>query len=250
MHQRCRTARHSPAGFVSSGKRLKRTEVVECSWCGASMVRRAGRVEAPTCSYECRAAWTNYCRGRTLCDWPQPYVAKSSPVRFGQCLGCDAWMRIKHSKVRYCSGQCGSKHVARTGAYIQKRRRVWFLVCSDCDLLYCARSSIQKRCGPCASLHEYRTSSDSSKVHKLIPYIGTRDRWVCQICGKRVPSRTYSHLDRLSPTVDHVVTKSEARDLGWPDEDTHALANLRLAHMICNSRRSNRGGGEQLALVG
>lgn len=45
-----------------------------------------------------------------------------------------------------------------------------------------------------------------------------------------------------APTIDHVVPLAE----GGAD----TAANVRLAHFICNSMRGNRGGGEQLALIG
>lgn len=46
----------------------------------------------------------------------------------------------------------------------------------------------------------------------------------------------------MAPTIDHVIPISHGGD------DTKA--NVQLAHFGCNNRKSNRGGGEQLALVG
>lgn len=68
-----------------------------------------------------------------------------------------------------------------------------------------------------------------------------RDRWRCGICGKRI-GKSYRYPDGRSKSVDHVVPLSQGGD------DT--AANKRAAHLGCNRRRMNRGGGEQLALVG
>lgn len=68
-----------------------------------------------------------------------------------------------------------------------------------------------------------------------------RDRWVCQICKRKVdPSIKWP--DPMSPSLDHIVPLSA----GGP----HSRANCRLAHLSCNSARGNRGGGEQLLLFG
>ena len=59
-----------------------------------------------------------------------------------------------------------------------------------------------------------------------------RDNWTCWLCD-RPTSRVYSHDDPDSPTLDHVVPQSLAL---VPD---HSDANLRTAHALCNTIRSN-----------
>lgn len=71
--------------------------------------------------------------------------------------------------------------------------------------------------------------------------IGDRDGWCCGLCGKRVDrGLTYPH--RQSASLDHIVPLS----LGGK----HVLANVQIAHLTCNVAKGNRGGGEQLLLVG
>lgn len=68
-----------------------------------------------------------------------------------------------------------------------------------------------------------------------------RDRWVCGICRKRISKRMkYPHPRSVS--LDHTVPISQ----GGP----HSRANTRPAHLECNVRRQNKGGNEQLLLVG
>lgn len=67
-----------------------------------------------------------------------------------------------------------------------------------------------------------------------------RDQWKCGICTKKVDKRlAYPHP--LSASIDHVIPLTQG--------DPHRPENVRLAHLICNIRRGNRGGGEQLRLV-
>jgi 5-methylcytosine-specific restriction endonuclease McrA len=68
-----------------------------------------------------------------------------------------------------------------------------------------------------------------------------RDHWTCGICRKRIGRKFRSPHPR-SASIDHIMPLSEGGD------DT--AANKRAAHLGCNIRRSNRGGNEQLALIG
>jgi 5-methylcytosine-specific restriction endonuclease McrA len=72
-------------------------------------------------------------------------------------------------------------------------------------------------------------------------YICERDGWRCQICGGKVsPDRSYP--DPLFGSMDHIIPVSEGGD--------SSTANLRLAHLRCNLSRRDRGGNEQLLLIG
>lgn len=68
-----------------------------------------------------------------------------------------------------------------------------------------------------------------------------RDRWRCGICGKKV-NRGFRVPHPLAATLDHIVPMS----LGGG----HVRSNVHLAHFRCNTLKGNRGGGEQLALIG
>jgi hypothetical protein len=255
MHRRCKTLRRNPVGFLPAGSKrgisqFHPVEVVECVWCCKPKSRRAYIRSAPTCSDLCKAAWTRYLRGATSSNWPKPYKSRSAKVWFGQCTNCSLWMRFRTAKQKFCTPQCASQFAHKNGLSLQTKRPVYFHHCTDCSKLFCARARSQVTCPPCKSLRVYQDQQFQSKVSLLIPYIGDRDKWTCQICKRNVRSRTYSSGDRHSPTIDHVVPKSEARALGWSEREIHALSNLRLAHMICNAVRNNGGGGEQLALVG
>jgi hypothetical protein len=71
--------------------------------------------------------------------------------------------------------------------------------------------------------------------------VGERDQWRCGICRKTVDIQ-FAWPDPMSPSLDHIVPLSQGGD--------HTYANARISHLRCNVKRSNRGGGEQLALFG
>lgn len=68
-----------------------------------------------------------------------------------------------------------------------------------------------------------------------------RDRWRCGICRKMI-GKSFKWPHPRSASVDHVIPLSQGGD------DT--AANKRAAHLACNCGRMNRGGGEQLAMIG
>lgn len=67
-----------------------------------------------------------------------------------------------------------------------------------------------------------------------------RDRWVCQLCRKRVNKRLkYPHP--MCASIDHIIPLS----LGGTEEP----ANVHLAHLVCNERKHVRAMGEQTRLL-
>ena len=79
---------------------------------------------------------------------------------------------------------------------------------------------------------------------ELVAYLIDRDGDRCGICAKRVDPdiRSGPRGSDMGPSIDHVIPRSR----GGEDE----LENLRLTHWGCNRKRGNRGGNEQLRLVG
>ena len=70
-----------------------------------------------------------------------------------------------------------------------------------------------------------------------------RDGWRCGICGKGVDGRLkYPHP--MSPSLDHIIPIDPSQG------GTHTRDNVRCSHLVCNVRRGNRGGNEQLMLLG
>lgn len=74
----------------------------------------------------------------------------------------------------------------------------------------------------------------------ILADIAARDGYRC-FCGERV-DMALAWPDPRSKSLDHIVPLSEG--------GAHDPSNVRLAHLRCNTVRGNRGGDEQLLLVG
>lgn len=81
---------------------------------------------------------------------------------------------------------------------------------------------------------------DAFVEHVDINAIYKRDRWTCQLCGKRV-NKNLNYPHPLSASLDHVIPISKG--------GRHMPANVQLAHWRCNVSKGALGGGEQLAIL-
>lgn len=81
-------------------------------------------------------------------------------------------------------------------------------------------------CADCRRQNGYRH-------HWSTQALAARDGTDCRICGGSV-DMTLRSPDPMSPSVDHVVSRSD----GGSDDPT----NLQLAHLTCNHRKSRRSG--------
>lgn len=85
-----------------------------------------------------------------------------------------------------------------------------------------------------------RMRGSQAEVERFSPMeIFHRDGWRCGVCHRKVPRKPFPHP--LSATLDHLIPLSE----GGP----HTRANVRLAHLRCNTERGV-GGVDQLRLLG
>jgi 5-methylcytosine-specific restriction endonuclease McrA len=72
--------------------------------------------------------------------------------------------------------------------------------------------------------------------------IAERDRWKCQLCGKKV-NKTLRAPHPMSWSIDHIVAISVGGE--------HSYANTQLAHLGCNVAKGHRTRqATQLALIG
>jgi 5-methylcytosine-specific restriction endonuclease McrA len=94
-----------------------------------------------------------------------------------------------------------------------------------------------KRCGR----KYWRDQRKDEVPHATRLYVLERDGWRCQICRRGIPA-TLTVPHPKAGTADHVIPRSQGGN--------HDPANLRAAHFLCNTLRGNRGGNEQLALIG
>jgi 5-methylcytosine-specific restriction endonuclease McrA len=192
----------SPKRWDAGGNRV-------CPPCGALLTRAANARRYPV-----------YCSAS--CD-PNPYAkGKALPIRLCRdgcgrqaergsvsCLICPEERRHPIGKCH----SCGASY-RRPGQGIRWR------FCS----VACQRRVHRRN-------DKRRAMLVIEKVHPVSVF--QRDGWTCHLCGDRTERPTKGEaLRRYSPTLDHLVPVSHGGE--------HSYANVRTAHMVCNSKRGAR----------
>jgi 5-methylcytosine-specific restriction endonuclease McrA len=167
---------------------------------------------------------------------------------------CSATYRPTYGQQRTCGRMCGAELQRRNGCYDRTSQRVrWpsskvhIRDCVQCERLFVARRATQTICSDTCRRRRlisqvldrhYGFVRDAMREGPLLDYLTKRDHGRCGICNKPVRAKT----GPMRASIDHIVPRSISHD--------DSLTNLQLAHWKCNTTKSNRGGGEQLLLVG
>jgi 5-methylcytosine-specific restriction endonuclease McrA len=182
-----------------------------CVTCGSDLSDR--RVTVKYCGSRCRAVALGQIRGVPLAPavCALPECSQEfQPVKTGQRCCSE-----KHGKLLY-NRESRADGRQKPEAWTDARRDRYH------------RRRAQKK-------------ATSTGAPVLLAEIAERDGWRCHICRKRV-GRSIAWPRTRSASLDHVVPLSKG--------GAHDPSNVRLAHLGCNSARGNRGGGEQLLLIG
>lgn len=220
-----------------------------CRHCGAPVVRKRANGPWPEyCSPSCRG---KACYARTRETVLSRRAERYTPTRYElTCETCGIAF-IRRRRARFCGERCreiasplrcanhpdrpvrarGLCSTCYNDAHVPDRHRRWP---GDPEI---RRRNLR------AKTQRRRAATRGGTVERFTDAeIFERDGWRCGICRRPV-DRTLIYPHPRSASLDHVVPLSE-------DPNGHTRANVRCSHLICNTRRSNRGGGEQLALVG
>jgi len=213
-----------------------------CALCGALFRYAATGPRSRACSASCRTAL-----------WHKEHP---KPARTYRCAVCDAPIVVRATGPRSLCDGCRSignsvavvrlrltgeeRYVCQCGATFARpltrgQRPRWCPSCRGTRKADAAR----KRAND--ARRRARTAIDAEQFEP--GEIFERDRWRCQIpgCGRLVlRDKPWPHP--LSPTIDHIIPLSEGGH--------HVRANVRCAHARCNVSRGNRGGNDQLLLIG
>lgn len=196
------------------------------------------------CSGECgKLIWKgsgSLTPGRAMCHPCRAARRKAKP-----CSNCGAAFEFTRSGGGWtpstCSPTCAT---ARRQAGVRKRRTL--RSCRDCLTEVVAP---RLSCHPCTTARRRARFRRKNAVRRgaapvgrrlSIMELGERDHWTCHLCRRRV-GRSFKAPHPRSATFDHLIPVSS----GGTDDP----ANLKLAHLGCNSRRGNRG-VVQLQLIG
>ena len=228
--------------YIPTPPRINSCQVPDC---GATFV---SKVPAKYCSNACRQK-SKYLPGGTY--WKNPIT----------CADCDKeiprWPKSVQGKTR-CP-DCSSKASQSAKHGTRKMYRKFKCRCDEC------RDFINSSCREYAKLHQERTGeslyrnyrdpklrklgADRRRAQILSAFVEDvdparvfeADGYRCYGCGRKcLKGAPNNHL--LQPTIDHVVPLSKG--------GTHEYANCRTMCRQCNCTKGNRGGGEQLLLIG
>lgn len=240
-HQ-CRRLRAEPYGErPAERRRARRLHSLTCAQCGDAFAH--GRSDKQFCSKRCagdnRRAPQKICEVCQALFWPRRDRRKLCSRRCALAL-----LTIRAAEAR----------AARTPDFSPPRPPRPCTVCGSLmhkkGVKYCSYACQVRVCGQ-RVIDLYRLAcqhgwSGARWRELLVGYLRERDGSDCRICRSAIRfdlrSGTRGDPSGLGPSVDHVVPRSERGD--------DSLANLRLAHWKCNRDRGNRGGYEQLMLVG
>lgn len=241
----------------------------ECVQCGGVIDRRpkGQKDQMRFCSRRCTALWRHsqkpkepkICKGcgEELADRGRIYCSERCGILVLSCRHCCKDFEGR-SGATFCSAAC------RKGA-----RRIDFYpgivrTCPICTKSFSPLRRCQKRCACCIATQKklakkryLKTPAGKDSKHdrnhrRRARQAGTgavrvyrkqiyeRDRWRCQLCGKKVnPDHKYPHL--MSASLDHIIPLAQG--------GVHEPKNCQLVHFICNSIRRDQG-TVQLRLFG
>lgn len=186
-------------------------KIIACAYCGALVEKYPSSNRRQVCSDECRALLQGF--------MPRSHRSK------------DLVIVAKPKK---------SRLTAPTVTIVPSHRVTWIAgTCQWCDVAFVKATtfSIPRTCSDrCAK----RLATAVAEVRKgrfqITPArrarLYRRDNWTCQLCFEPI-DRNAPSGSTWAPSLDHIVPQSQA-----PIPD-HSDANLRTAHMWCNSVRGD-----------
>ena len=190
-----------------------------CRQCGGEWLAEHGRVPklCALCRAEKRQRDAIVCPGCIRLFVPKGPQANCSP----EC-------RIAAKETRR-SVRRASAHSLKAGGR----------VCPDCVRPWIrARGDVSIRCQECrfkrhsiSRVRELRKATDQAERVNAGD-VFTRDRWVCQLCGKRTVRSLRGTIHPRAPELDHIVPLSQGGN--------HVLTNVQCACRSCNAAKGSK----------
>ena len=165
----------------------------------------------------------------------------STPIYKNECANCFEFFETDWATKIYCTRYC--KETARRRRKGVRQFGVDYptthvKICVGCQEEFTTTKSNKTYCdSTCSEFYrsmrkrdtQVKLESNARKSFRHKVYI--RNLGVCQLCNEYVYLNV-QYPDPMSASIDHILPVSKG--------GTHALYNLQLAHLICNTKRGNR----------
>ena len=156
--------------------------------------------------------------------------------------------KLRKRKIEYKSKlENGIKELRNKNKFFKKSKQLKLCICKNCGDIFCGDSSYcSQRC--IDRSHEHRKTRKRIKRARVNGHIDNditldklikRDNNICYLCGMPCDKADFSFnenntfiVGRLYPTIDHVKPIAKG--------GTHTWNNIKLAHHICNSIKSDK----------
>lgn len=214
-----------------------------CLACDAQWERQSTKGQTPLWCPDCAGRYS--LRECAACGERKPITKRSKRCR-------DCWDLVKPvPKSKALEIYTGPRHQPRKTDHVYTAHRLTSGVCRVCGSWFVSHF-LDVTCGSeCFDVRKRETrrvSRDRRRARKRDAFIENvyrkrvfdADGYRCHICSKKT-DKTKQVPHPKAPTVDHVVPLSKG--------GTHEPANCRTACFMCNSLKSDGGGGEQMLLL-
>lgn len=203
-----------------------------CSFCG-KYFESYPEDKQRYCSEECHKKYLDRQRAH--------YVLKSDV--HDRCVFCGQEIKNKRRGTKYCSDLCRKKQSEIKRGIIEDHGEL-IRICLICGNEFKTWKNKKLTCSKKCSNKMHSQKADRRYRGKIIDHditlykLANRDHNQCQICGLSVDWTDFERIDGYTkcgwmyPSIDHKIPIS----LGG----LHSWDNVKLAHRICNSRKSNK----------
>lgn len=165
-------------------------------------------------------------------------VKAIDPNRQKNCKGCNKLFYASYIGREYCSGLC---HYDNWYSSVKVNRKVYDKKCIECNDNYSTTRPKSRYCSEtCRKKSNWRKNevirNDRLKKNGKIDWdisldkLMIRDKGICYLCNSIVGMDEH-HNHNLYGSIDHVIPVSKG--------GTHTWDNVRLAHRICNTIKSD-----------
>lgn len=194
-----------------------------CLDCGAEIRTRSGAQRCLPCAHRKSSAAANVVRWARFAEAREQrkQLVPAGPLRPSETLIFR--LALKRAE-RYASGTSSQRRIW-VGASCHRCGNQFLCMWTNRLPRWCSRS-----CARLDAKVARRVRERDGRFRYSRHGIFTRDRWVCQLCGKRV-KRSAAVPDPKAPVIDHIVPLAAGPEVGGVD----APWNVQCAHFLCNS---------------